>query len=35
MTVEEVLTVIEQALEQERSAKIQELVFRQAWEGLP
>ena len=34
MTVEEALLIVEKVLEQGRLNKVQELVFRQAWEGL-
>ncbi|MEP0833899.1 NB-ARC domain-containing protein [Microcoleus sp. AS-A8] len=33
MTVEDALLIVEKVLEQERLNKVQEIVFRQAWEG--
>ena len=34
MSIEEALVILETVLEQKRLSRIQELVFRQAWEGL-
>jgi len=33
MTIEEALEIIERVLDQGRSSKVQEIVFRQSWEG--